>query len=189
MPLGASDLTEQFCAGDLAGLPEPAGRNLADRSVILRAGAALPATYGARALAGYLTRVKPTRFLLLSPQGGYWLNAVVVGDALVHVATGPAYVTDWWSTITSEHSSTLAVIGVALVAFSVGLRGGRSGRSRGTAWRWVTSNYSRVISSGDATLARIARPGSPDLINCGQRPVGRSMYPTSRIFGSSRQAR
>ena len=123
---------------------------------------------------------------------------MVVGDALVHVATGPAYVTDWWSTLTSEHSSTLAVIGVALVAFSAGLRGGRSGRSRGTAWRWVTSNYSYVISSGDATLARIARPGSPDLINCGQRPdlincgqrpVGRSMYPTSRTFGSSRQAR
>jgi hypothetical protein len=42
------------------------------------------------------------------------LNAVVVGDALVHVATGSAYVTDWWSALTSEHSSALAVIGVAL---------------------------------------------------------------------------
>src|SRR5436190_64738 len=45
------------------------------------------------------------------------LNAVVVGDALVHVATGSAYVTDWWSTLTQEHSSALAVIGIALVAF------------------------------------------------------------------------
>src|SRR5882757_7546138 len=45
------------------------------------------------------------------------LNAVVVGDALVHVATGSAYPTDWWSALTQEHSSALAVIGVALVAF------------------------------------------------------------------------
>jgi len=28
------------------------------------------------------------------------LNAVVVGDALVHVATGSAYLTDWWSALT-----------------------------------------------------------------------------------------
>lgn len=35
------------------------------------------------------------------------LNAVVVGDALVHVATGSAYVTDWWSAVTSEHFSAL----------------------------------------------------------------------------------
>jgi hypothetical protein len=58
------------------------------------------------------------------------LNAVVVGDALVHVATGSAYVTDWWSAVTSEHSSALAVIGVALVAFpklALGLSGFETG--------------------------------------------------------------
>ena len=58
------------------------------------------------------------------------LNAVVVGDALVHVATGSAYVTDWWSAVTREHSSALAVIGVALVAFpklALGLSGFETG--------------------------------------------------------------
>src|SRR3977135_3488478 len=33
------------------------------------------------------------------------LNAVVVGDALAHVATGSVHVTSWWSTLTHEHSS------------------------------------------------------------------------------------
>ena len=28
------------------------------------------------------------------------LNAVVVGDALVHVATGSAHVTSWWDALT-----------------------------------------------------------------------------------------
>jgi len=58
------------------------------------------------------------------------LNAVVVGDALVHVATGSALVTDWWSALTQEHSSALAVIGVALVAFpklALGLSGFETG--------------------------------------------------------------
>jgi hypothetical protein len=58
------------------------------------------------------------------------LNAVVVGDALVHVATGSALVTDWWSAVTQEHSSALAVIGVALVAFpklALGLSGFETG--------------------------------------------------------------
>ena len=58
------------------------------------------------------------------------LKAVVVGDALVHVATGSAYVTDWWSAVTREHSSALAVIGVALVAFpklALGLSGFETG--------------------------------------------------------------
>jgi hypothetical protein len=50
-----------------------------------------------------------------------------VGDALVHVATGSALVTDWWPTLTQEHSSALAVIGVALVAFQPG--GGANGRA------------------------------------------------------------
>ena len=39
------------------------------------------------------------------------LNAVVVGDALVHLVTGSAKVSDWWSALTTEHSSALAVIG------------------------------------------------------------------------------
>jgi hypothetical protein len=58
------------------------------------------------------------------------LNAVVVGDALVHVATGSAHVTSWWSALTQEHSSALAVIGVALVAFpklALGLSGFETG--------------------------------------------------------------
>jgi hypothetical protein len=58
------------------------------------------------------------------------LNAVVVGDALVHVATGSAHVTDWWSALTREHSGALAVIGVALVAFpklALGLSGFETG--------------------------------------------------------------
>jgi hypothetical protein len=58
------------------------------------------------------------------------LNAVVVGDALVHVAAGSAHVTSWWSTLTREHSSALAVIGVALVAFpklALGLSGFETG--------------------------------------------------------------
>ncbi len=58
------------------------------------------------------------------------LNAVVVGDALVHLATGSAKVSDWWSALTTEHSSALAVIGVALVAFpklALGLSGFETG--------------------------------------------------------------
>jgi len=58
------------------------------------------------------------------------LNAVVVGDALVHVATGSAHVTSWWDALTQEHSSALAVIGVALVAFpklALGLSGFETG--------------------------------------------------------------
>jgi hypothetical protein len=58
------------------------------------------------------------------------LNAVVVGDALVHVATGPVHVTDWWSTLTREHAGTLAVIGVALASFprlALGLSGFETG--------------------------------------------------------------
>ena len=38
---------------------------------------------------------------------------------------------------------------------------------------------------GDATLARIASPRSAGLVNCGQWPVGRSTYLTSRIRASS----
>src|SRR5262249_37608971 len=58
------------------------------------------------------------------------LNAVVVGDALVPLATGSGKVTDWWSALTTEHSSALAVIGVALVAFpklALGLSGFETG--------------------------------------------------------------
>ncbi|HYZ56758.1 MAG TPA: amino acid transporter [Streptosporangiaceae bacterium] len=58
------------------------------------------------------------------------LNAVVMGDALVHVATGSAHVTGWWSALTHEHSSALAVIGVALVTFpklALGLSGFETG--------------------------------------------------------------
>jgi hypothetical protein len=58
------------------------------------------------------------------------LNAVVVGDALVHLATSGAHVADWWSALTTQHANALAVIGVALVAFpklALGLSGFETG--------------------------------------------------------------
>jgi hypothetical protein len=45
------------------------------------------------ALAGYLSRVMPTLLAVIITRRVLALNAVVVGDALVHMATGPAYVT------------------------------------------------------------------------------------------------
>jgi hypothetical protein len=58
------------------------------------------------------------------------LNVVVVGDALVHLATSPVHVSDWWSTLTRQYPSALGVIGVALVAFpklALGLSGFETG--------------------------------------------------------------
>jgi hypothetical protein len=58
------------------------------------------------------------------------LNTVVVADALVHLATSGAHVTGWWSALTTQHTSALAVIGVALVAFpklALGLSGFETG--------------------------------------------------------------
>ena len=58
------------------------------------------------------------------------LNTVVVADALVHLATSEAHVTGWWSALTTQHTSALAVIGVALVAFpklALGLSGFETG--------------------------------------------------------------
>jgi len=48
----------------------------------------------------------------------------------VHLVTNGARVSDWWSALTTEHSSALAVIGVALVAFpklALGLSGFETG--------------------------------------------------------------
>jgi hypothetical protein len=58
------------------------------------------------------------------------LTTVVVADALVHLATSGAHVTGWWSALTTQHTSALAVIGVALVAFpklALGLSGFETG--------------------------------------------------------------
>ena len=48
----------------------------------------------------------------------------------MHLVTNGARVSDWWSALTTEHSSALAVIGVALVAFpklALGLSGFETG--------------------------------------------------------------
>ncbi len=58
------------------------------------------------------------------------LNTVVVADALVHLVTSGTHVANWWSALTTQHSSALAVIGVALVAFpklALGLSGFETG--------------------------------------------------------------
>jgi hypothetical protein len=81
------------------------------------------------------------------------LNAVVVGDALVHVATGSALVTDWWSALTQEHSSALAVIGVALVAFPK-LALGLSGFETGVL-------VMPQVADGEGTAGERLAPGHP----------------------------
>jgi hypothetical protein len=58
------------------------------------------------------------------------LNTVVIGVSLVHLAITPVHVTNWWSALTTQHSSAMAVIGVALVAFpklALGLSGFETG--------------------------------------------------------------
>src|SRR5262249_56158478 len=57
-------------------------------------------------------------------------SGVVGGEGLVELGAGSAKVSDWWSALTTEHSSALAVIGVALVAFpklALGLSGFETG--------------------------------------------------------------
>jgi hypothetical protein len=57
-------------------------------------------------------------------------NIVVVGVSLAHLAISPVHVTDWWTALTTQHPSALAVIGVALVAFpklALGLSGFETG--------------------------------------------------------------
>ncbi|GAA0427276.1 amino acid transporter [Acrocarpospora corrugata] len=58
------------------------------------------------------------------------LNVVVVGVALGHVLADPALVTDWRATLTSEHSSPIAMIAVALYVMpklALGLSGFETG--------------------------------------------------------------
>jgi hypothetical protein len=58
------------------------------------------------------------------------LNVVVVGVALTHVATNPPAVSHWWTLLSTEHSSPLAIVGVALLVFpklALGLSGFETG--------------------------------------------------------------
>lgn len=58
------------------------------------------------------------------------LNAIVVVNALWHVATHPHVITDWSDALTREHGNPLAMIGVALIVFpklALGLSGFETG--------------------------------------------------------------
>jgi len=85
------------------------------------------------------------------------LNAIVVGDALVHVATGSHQVTDWWSALTTQHSSALAVIGVARLRYRPRTRKTAAwfamGKERCQAWNAVYEKISRDIATAGATAA------------------------------------
>ncbi|MBG6134598.1 amino acid transporter [Longispora fulva] len=58
------------------------------------------------------------------------LNVVVMVVALWHVATRPLVVTDWWDLLSSQHSSPLAMVAIALLVFpklALGLSGFETG--------------------------------------------------------------
>ncbi|MEV0095889.1 amino acid transporter [Streptomyces sp. NPDC050738] len=58
------------------------------------------------------------------------LNLVVLADAVWHVATEPVVIGNWWDAMTAEHSSPLAMIGVALLVFpklALGMSGFETG--------------------------------------------------------------
>ncbi|MCX4820165.1 APC family permease [Streptomyces sp. NBC_01142] len=58
------------------------------------------------------------------------LNVVVLATAVWHVTTQPVVVDDWWSALTAEHASPLAMIGVALLVFpklALGMSGFETG--------------------------------------------------------------
>ncbi|WP_413250112.1 amino acid transporter [Sinomonas flava] len=58
------------------------------------------------------------------------LNAVVVGTAVVRVFTEGAMVTDWWTTLTTQHSDPLMMVGISLLVFpklALGLSGFETG--------------------------------------------------------------
>ncbi|GAA1369701.1 APC family permease [Streptomyces beijiangensis] len=58
------------------------------------------------------------------------LNLVVLTDAVWHVATKPVVVSNWWDAMTAEHSSPLAMIGVAMLVFpklALGMSGFETG--------------------------------------------------------------
>ena len=58
------------------------------------------------------------------------LNAVVVVDALLHVAGHPVSVQDWWNAVLHQGSSPWAVVGAALIVFpqlALGLSGFETG--------------------------------------------------------------
>jgi hypothetical protein len=58
------------------------------------------------------------------------LNLVVVVDALGHLAAAPRVVIDWWTALTTQHSSPLVMVGIALLVFprlALGLSGFETG--------------------------------------------------------------
>jgi len=58
------------------------------------------------------------------------LNALVIAVAFVHVFERPVVVGDWWSGLTTQHSSPFAMIGIALLVFpklALGLSGFETG--------------------------------------------------------------
>jgi hypothetical protein len=58
------------------------------------------------------------------------LNVVVIGVSIVEVFVHPVTVTDWWSTLNTEHSDPLLMVGIALLVFpklALGLSGFETG--------------------------------------------------------------
>ncbi|CAN5180557.1 APC family permease [soil metagenome] len=58
------------------------------------------------------------------------LNFVVILVAIVHVGEHPVVIGDWWSTLTTQHSSPWAMIAIALIVFpklALGLSGFETG--------------------------------------------------------------
>jgi hypothetical protein len=58
------------------------------------------------------------------------LNVIVVGDALLHVASHPHLVDDWWGALVAERGDVLTMIGVSLLLFpklALGLSGFETG--------------------------------------------------------------
>ncbi|MFO0577466.1 MAG: amino acid transporter [Polyangia bacterium] len=58
------------------------------------------------------------------------LNVVVLGVSLYHIALQPQLLADWWTLLTHQHGSPLAVLGVSLVLFpklALGLSGFETG--------------------------------------------------------------
>jgi hypothetical protein len=58
------------------------------------------------------------------------LNVVVIGVSIVEVFAHPVTITDWWTTLNTEHSNPLLIVGIALLVFpklALGLSGFETG--------------------------------------------------------------
>jgi hypothetical protein len=58
------------------------------------------------------------------------LNVVVIGVSIVEVFIHPVTVTDWWTTLNTQHSNPLLIVGIALLVFpklALGLSGFETG--------------------------------------------------------------